>query len=910
VGGIDLTARVPETAPLDDEFPRWLAACDEQLAAGALTVSPDALGVPDALRERLKDELAWCQMVRQMWSQTAAIPLDRAAVTSRDELEIADSAPERIGRFLLRHELGRGAFGVVSLAYDPMLRREVALKMPRADVMVTPELGARFRNEALAAAGLDHPNIVPVYEAGTAGSVCYIASAYCPGMTLAAWLRQRNTPVPARMAAGLAATLAEAVEHAHRRGVLHRDLKPSNVLLEAIAPAEPAGAGADPIPRITDFGLAKLLDPGPSDEASNPTLSGVILGTPDYMAPEQADGKTRDVGPAADIYSLGAILYEMLTGRPPFQGDSALETLVMVRNKDPLPPSRLRPRLPRDLETICLKCLMKSPQSRYPSAQALADDLRRHLAAQPIIARPVPAWERAVKWVRRHPAQAAAMSAATTTALVVAVVIAMTNVRLERERDLAESRRREAVANLRKAREAVDRMLTRVSVKRLKDIPQVEPVQRALLEDALEFYRDIARQAPDDPEIQLDVSQAYRRLARTYGSLRREDEGERLAREAIAIQTGLTSAYPAVADYRKCLAESYIDLGLIQYTQDRLVESANATQNAIAVLEAMIAALPGGPRYRIARATAHNIRGMAFDSGNQLRAAEQEYRQTIALLEEQAALFPAVIEYQTKSATARNNLGVTLENQGRLKEAEALFLPNLTLWEKLAAADPSVYDYASKQALALDNLAGIWEKTGRKPDAEQALRRSIDLRSGLAKSLPNTPHHVSQLGDELGRLAKLVSGRGDLPEARRLQDQVIVHRRTLVALAPSSADSLEREHDAYSDLIETLILLRAHDEAATAINDLVAHAKTSGPDRVRAGSLLARCAPLAANDTRLSDSQRAQQARAYADRAIELLREAIKRGHRDLGALKTDPGFDALRSRADFRELLASSQPG
>jgi formylglycine-generating enzyme required for sulfatase activity len=316
-----------------------------------------------------------------------------------------------LGRFLIRRELGRGGFGVVFLAYDPELGREVALKVPQSEGILTPELRARFRREAVAGAGLDHPNLVPVHDAGTAGPVCFLVSAYCPGPTLAAWLRERTEPVPPRLAARLLATLAEAVEAAHRHHVIHRDLKPGNVLLSPLPPAPAEAAGADALPfqpRITDFGLAKLLEGGPAALAADPpTCSGALLGTPQYMAPEQAAGHARDVGPATDIFALGVMLYEVLTGRPPFQGETTFETLQQICHDEPVAPGLLRPKLPRDLETICLTCLRKEPARRYRSAAALAADLNRFLAGEPIAARPPTAWERGRLWVKRRPTTAA-----------------------------------------------------------------------------------------------------------------------------------------------------------------------------------------------------------------------------------------------------------------------------------------------------------------------------------------------------------------------------------------------------------------------------------------------------------------------------------------------------------------------
>jgi WD40 repeat protein len=328
----------------------------------------------------------------------------------------APTLPSTLGRFRVRQELGRGAFGIVFLAHDPHLRRDVALKVPRPEALLTPEARERFLREARAAAALDHPNVVPLYEAAEAGDCCYIASAYCPGPTLAGWLKGRDAPVPVRDAAALVAALAGAVEHAHSRGVLHRDLKPANVLLE---PGAPGADGPGFVPRVTDFGLAKLL--AGREEAAR-TQSGAIVGTPAYMAPEQA-GQSKAVGPTADVYALGAILYEVLTGRPPFVGETVLEVLQQVRWREPVPPSQLRPGLPRDLETICLKCLAKEPARRYSAAQGLAADLGRFLAGRPVQARAVGPGGRLWRWCRRNPALAVA-SGLAAVALAGATIVA------------------------------------------------------------------------------------------------------------------------------------------------------------------------------------------------------------------------------------------------------------------------------------------------------------------------------------------------------------------------------------------------------------------------------------------------------------------------------------------------------
>jgi WD40 repeat protein/serine/threonine protein kinase len=429
----------PDTPePEEEQWASWLAACDEALAAGGNPEGRDVAGPPPELRPQLERELVGVQRARQL---LRCIPRDG----------VAGSAPlpalpqTNLGRFQIRRELGRGGCGVVFLAYDPLLGREVALKVPRAEVLLTPEARERFQREARAASTLDHPNLVPVHEAGAVGPVCFLVTAYCPGPTLAAWLKERAEPVPFRVAALLVAALADAAEHAHQRGVVHRDLKPSNVLLVPASgggpggerpPAEPganrkkappAEPGASWVPRVTDFGLAKLMAEGTH---TGQTRTGAVVGTVGYMAPEQASGKVREVGPAADIYALGAILYEVLTGRPPFRGETDLDTLQQVQAEEPVPPTRLRPKLTRDLETICVKCLRKEPSRRYGSAAALVEDLRHFLAGQPIRARPVGRGERAWRWCRRNPSLGGlvALLATGLAALVLGTVL------LEQER--------------------------------------------------------------------------------------------------------------------------------------------------------------------------------------------------------------------------------------------------------------------------------------------------------------------------------------------------------------------------------------------------------------------------------------------------------------------------------------------
>jgi WD40 repeat protein/tRNA A-37 threonylcarbamoyl transferase component Bud32 len=324
--------------------------------------------------------------------------------------------------------LGRGGMGVVYKAREVKLNRLVALKMVLAGAHAGPEALARFQREAEAVACLQHPLIVRIYAVGEHDGLPYLALEFLEGGSLSQKLD--GTPLTPRVAAALVEKLARAIDAAHERGVIHRDLKPANILLTA-----------EGEPKVADFGLAKQLD-----SATGPqTRTGAVLGTPSYMAPEQAEGRSQALGPATDVYALGAILYEALTGRPPFKAETALETLTQVVMQEVVPPSRLQPKVPRDLETICLKCLEKAPPRRYATAQAVAADLQRYLAGEPIAARPAAPWERAVKWARRRPAIAGLWAGIVGVFLLGFVLVAWQAYRAQRAADLADRHRQEAV---------------------------------------------------------------------------------------------------------------------------------------------------------------------------------------------------------------------------------------------------------------------------------------------------------------------------------------------------------------------------------------------------------------------------------------------------------------------------------
>ena len=470
---------------------------------------------PDALTElnQFQDGLAFINAVRVDLEAQQRLETDAQA-----ELTIKvgrnDGAPDStqpmssIARFDLRSVVGVGGFATVYVAFDPVLNRQVAVKVLRTERLQSAEVAMRFERESRIAALLSHPNIVPVFDAGVWQEQPYIVSAYCEGPSLEKWLENHSGPLNTLLAVQMVATVADAIGYAHQRGVIHRDLKPGNVLIEQPNEDGDAQDIATRL-RVTDFGLAKIVE----DVDQLQTVDGAIVGTPAYMSPEQADGQPVSI--ATDIYSMGVLLYRLLTGRLPHFGETHLQTIYAIGNEEPKSPRKLNREIDRDLEAICLKCLNKQPSSRYENAFEFSSDLERWLDGEPVNARLATSTEKAVKWCRRNPVVSAAI-----TVTLAAIAFALFQLQTANSNYLrAQYESDKAKRNVELAQETVKQMVATIS--RSSQIPVT--LRQELVFRAVDLQETLLSDQPQNRQIIYETAESYIALSVFHENMREFD---------------------------------------------------------------------------------------------------------------------------------------------------------------------------------------------------------------------------------------------------------------------------------------------------------------------------------------------------------------------------------------------------
>jgi len=691
------------------------------------------------------------------------------------------------GDYEILSTIARGGMGIVYKARQKKLNRIVAVKMILSGQFAGKEEIERFFVEAEAAAKLRHPNIVAVHEIGEWQGQHYFSMDFIDGKSLADLVREQ--PLPPRRAAEFVSKIADTVQFAHEQGILHRDLKPSNVLVD--------NRGE---PYITDFGLAKQL----SDQ-SQLTVSGTVVGTPSYMPPEQASGHIEQVGPHSDIYSLGAILYELLTGRPPFRAATPFETIRQVLQDEPVSPRLINTSVPKDLETICLKCLQKEPARRYSSAGELAAELRCFLEGKPIKARPVGAIERTWRWCRRNPWLASAF--ATAAVFLVIAFVGLATAFVYRGWAL-----RESEASFREALRVINNFTTRVSEETLLNQPGMQPLRRDLLELALDHYQSMLQRRSNDPALQDELAGTYFRIGVITSLLKSPSEAIPFYEQAVAMQQRLLERSPkqvtriaALANTLNALATARVALGELAAAKDGFEKSlslrrqlceldaqeieyqrllANAHMNVGLVLDEL------GQLAEAQREieTAQDIRRKALEKALEKSSDDGRLRRDLAkgyyslgwlqlrseLLEESQRSFLAAAE-QLESVLKR--FPNDLENQKLLttcyrllgQQASSSNPAQARLWyakavdriRPLAAANPDVVDYKLEYAGLLLNIGDLEMNDGNLQAASDALGLAQEMLTPLVQQNPR----VVQPRRDLATVLRLIG------ELRLRQDQ-------------------------------------------------------------------------------------------------------------------------------------------
>lgn len=717
----------------------------------------------------------------------------------------SDALPAACSRYRPLSLHARGGLGEVYLAEDNELPRQIALKRIRPQYAAIESCRRRFLREAEITALLEHPGIVPVHGlVHDAHGQPHYVMRFVSGESLKAAIDRYHTVgqtgsgserlLEFRQLLRHFVDVCNTVAYAHSKGVIHRDLKPNNVML---------GAFGETL--IVDWGLAKRMDqPEAADAAAAPvgqpdpqatgdtTQPGQIMGTPGYMAPEQAAGRLDLLGPANDIYTLGATLYVLLAGKPPFQGSAPERLLSQLQCGEFPPPRHWKPAIPRALEAICLKAMALQPEKRYATALDLAADLEHWLADEPVAAYRDPLPARLGRWSRRHKplvAGAAALLLTAVVALIISTVqIRQQQVQAQQAKEAAEQQRDRAERNLGLARRAVDDTITKVAEEPLLKQANFHDLRKKLLALALPYYQEFVQQQSDDPELEAERGRAYFGLALVRAEMGEREEAVADYRGATAIFARLEATFPDQPVYRRELAWSRNNLALLLGDLGRHDEAEREYRAALSLQKELSEQFPDVPSYRQHLAHIHSSLGLLLAGLVRRRdEAEKGYRAALALQEKLAEQFPDVAAYRLELARSHDNLGNLLAGLGRSEEAKTEYQAALPLQQKLAEQFPDVPDYRRELAASHNNLGVLLSTLNRPDEADKEYRAALTHREKLAEQFPAVPAYRQELANSHNSLGNALAGLGRHGEAEKEYRAALTHWEKLAERFPTIA---------------------------------------------------------------------------------------------------------------------------
>jgi serine/threonine-protein kinase len=709
--------------------------------------------------------------------------------------------------------------GLIWLARDQALGRDVALKELQPQQASSPAIWTRFVEEAQITGQLEHPGIVPVYELsrGSGDQAPFYTMRFVKGRTLTEAIRAYHEKLAAgnenlleqRALLNAFVAVCHTIAYAHARGVVHRDLKGQNVVL---------GDFGEVI--VLDWGLAKLLGDGAHSAKSSPaadanlsagetlaavaldkdlqraaTMEGQVMGTPAYMAPEQAAGQSDLIGPRTDVHGLGTILYEILTNQAPFQASDTMSTLRQVRDSKAPRPSAIVAGVPLELEAVCLKAMAKNPADRYQTATEIAQEVERWLADEPVTAYPESWTNRAGRWVRRHRnsvTTAVGMLAVAAVCLAgLSGVLARATEREHQAKLLAERRghvadvqRDEASRQRDKARARFQ--IARAAVERYQELSEspdlkahgLERLRTKLLEAALGFYQDFVQQEGDDGALQADRARAYWRLANLYRATGRTTDAEAAYRTALDIQQWLTRRASDSFEYRSDLASSYNNLANLYRSTGRNNEAESAYQQALLIRRGLAGLFPSLPDIQKDLAASYSNLGNLYRATGRNKQAEDSYRKAMEIRNGLARQTPQNAEYQQHLAQSYQSLGGLYEATESRQGAEEAFQNALAIQKNLVAANPDVPDYQEDLAATHNFLGNLYSDLHRAQQAENAYRAALTTQRHLADAHPQVPEYLQRLAGTYNNLGLLYRTLGRTAEAETaLKDGLAIRRR-------------------------------------------------------------------------------------------------------------------------------------